>query len=86
MRSGKILNKKGKLKYGKLSTKKVKVEPWAQVDIYLIGPYIIKINEMDSKSLSIELTMVGITFIDHAAGWFEITEVPYKDHSSARNV
>ena len=65
-------------------SKIAEVEPWAQVDIDLIGPYTIKTNEVDSKGLPRELTLVATTFIDPATGWFEITKVPYEDQSSAR--
>ena len=58
----KICNKlkKVKPKYGKLSTKKVEVEPWAQVDIDLICPHTIKTNEVYSKVLPIKLTLVDM--------------------------
>ena len=80
----KKFKKTGKPKYGKLPAKRAEVEPWAQVDIDLIGPYTIKTNKKDSKGLPIELVLVAMTFIDPATGWFEIAEVPYEDQSSAR--
>ena len=76
--------KTGKRKYGKLPAKQAETEPWAEVDIDLIGPYTIETNQMDKNGSPIILTLTAMTFIDPVTGWFEIAEVPVNDKSSAR--
>ena len=51
----------------------------------LIGPYSLKakVRLIDGKLEEREITLQGMTFIDPASGWFEITEVPDTDKNSA---
>ena len=39
---------------------------------------------MTDKRLPVELTLTAIIFIDPATGWFEISQVPDHEKSSAR--
>ena len=43
-----------------------------------------KTQRLDTKGVPITLTLTAMTFIDPSTGWFEITEVPSIDKSSAR--
>ena len=80
----KKFKKTNKPKYGKLPVKTAEVTPWAEVHVDLIGPYTVKTQRLDTKGVPITLTLTAMTFIDPSTGWFEITEVPSIDKSSAR--
>ena len=68
--------KKRKKCYGQLPPKKVSMIPWETICIDLVGPY------TDTDKLGNDRTLLAMTFVDPATGWFEITEIPEK--SSAR--
>ena len=65
--------KTNKPKYGKLPTKEVKMIPWVEAHINLIGPYTVKTTKLDSNGIPIELKLVAMVCINHVTGWFEIT-------------
>jgi hypothetical protein len=74
-------------KYGHLAAKEPEVlEPWHTVCVDLIGTYTILANvrQTDGSVKKSELKLLCMTFIDPATGWFEITEIPKIDQSSAR--
>ena len=50
--------------------------PWETVCIDLVGPYTV------TDKFGNDRTLLAMTFVDPATGWFEITEIPEK--SSAR--
>ena len=68
--------KKKRKKYGRLPPKDVSMIPWETVCIDLVGPYTV------TDKLGKDRTLLAMTFVDPATGWFEITEIPEK--SSAR--
>ena len=68
--------KKKRKKYGDLPLKDVSMIPWETICIDLVGPYTV------TDKLGNDRTLLTITFVDPATGWFEITEIP--DKSSAR--
>ena len=70
--------KKTKKKYGKLLHKTAATTPWDIVCVDLVGPYTV------TNSTGKDRTLMTITFIDPATGWFEIIELPEKEKSSAR--
>ena len=63
-----IFKKYDKHRYGKLPAKVVEVEPYAQVDLYLIWPYSVTTNILDVKGLPIEFILTATTFIDPSMG------------------
>ena len=68
--------KKKRKKYGQLPPKQVSMIPWETVCIDLVGPYTVTDKTGNDR------TLLAMTFVDPATGWFEITEIPEK--SSAR--
>ena len=70
--------KKTQKKYGKLPPKNATMTPWETVCVDLVGPYTV------TDSTGKDRTLMAMTFIDPATGWFEITELPDKEKSSAR--
>ena len=64
------INKRRKLKYGKLPTKLVVMTPWEALCVDLIGPYTIK-----GKDGS-QIDFMCLTMIDPASSWFEMVELP----------
>ena len=52
--------------------------PWDTVCVDLVGPYTV------TDQTGTDRTLMAMTFIDPATGWFEITELPNKEKSSAR--
>jgi len=62
------------------------LEPWEKVHINLIGPYTVSALQQrpGQKREMTELSLIAMTFIDPATGWFEIVKVPtIVDKSSA---
>jgi hypothetical protein len=79
--------KKRSTKYGHLAPKEAEtLEPWHTVCVDLIGTYSIKakVRQTDGSIKNYDLSLLCMTFIDPATGWFEIVEVPLIDQSSAR--
>ena len=71
---------KKKRKYGLLPAKKIEeLVPWETVHIDLIGPYSVTAKQIQpgGSIKEVELTLIAMTMVDPATGWFEITEVPY---------
>ena len=68
--------KKKKKKNSKLSPKNVELIPWDTVCIDLVGPYTVTDQKGNDRILN------AMTFVDPAAGWFEIAEIT--DKTSAR--
>jgi len=69
--------------YGLLPPKEIgKLKPWQHtVHIDLIGPYTVTVKQQQlaNQIVNTKLTLVYMTFIDLATGWFEIAEVPTHD-------
>ncbi len=79
--------KKRGTKYGHLAPKEAEtLVPWHTVCVDLIGTYTIKakIRHPDGTIKECDLSLLCMTFIDPATGWFEIAEVPLSDQTSAR--
>ena len=64
------INKRKKLKYGKLPTKFVITNPWESLCVDLIGPYTLRGKD------GTEIDFMCLTMIDPASSWFEIVELP----------
>ena len=64
------INKRRKLKYGKLPAKLVVMTPWEALCVDLIGPYTLK-----GKDGS-QIDFMCLTMIDPASSWFEMVELP----------
>ncbi len=64
------INKRRKLKYGKLPAKLVVMTPWGALCVDLIGPYTLK-----GKDGS-QIDFMCLTMIDPASSWFEMVELP----------
>ena len=64
------LNKRRKLKYGKLPAKLVVMSPWEALCVNLIGPYTLK-----SKDGS-QIDFMCLTMTNPASSWFEMVELP----------
>jgi hypothetical protein len=64
------INKRQKLKYGKLPTKLVISTPWEALCVDLIGPYTLKGKD------GTQIDFMCLTMIDPASSWFEIVELP----------
>jgi hypothetical protein len=64
------INKRRKLKYGKLPTKLVISTPWEALCVDLIGPYTLKGKD------GTQIDFMCLTMIDPASSWFEIVELP----------
>ena len=59
-------------KYGKLPPKVAEAQPWEQLCVDLIGPYLIRRKDKPP------LRLMAVTMIDPATGWFEIRETKTK--------
>lgn len=62
------VNKKNRLKYGKLPPKDAEVVPWEHLCVDTIGPYHIRRRGKQ------DLKFIAVTMIDPATSWFEIQE------------
>ena len=75
------------MKYGHLAPKEAEsLEPWhTAVRVDLIGTYSItaEVRQTDGSIKKCDLSLLCMTFIDPATGWFEMAEVPTLDQSSA---
>ena len=74
-------------KYGYLEPKEAEMlGTWHTVCVDLVGKYSLtsKVKQLDSTIGECELQLLCMTFIDPATGWFEVTEVPLEDQTSAR--
>ena len=79
--------KKRTTKYGHLEPKEAEtLVPWHTVCVDLIGKYnlMAKVKQLDGTIEECDLRLLCMTFIDPATGWFEVTEVPLVDQTSAR--
>ena len=52
--------------------------PWDTVCVDLVGPHTV------TDHTGTDRTLMAMTFIDPATGWFEIAKLPNKENSSAR--
>ena len=68
------LTKKERKKYGLLPPKVAESDPWVMVCVDLVGPFAIK---TPSKTHS----LLALTMIDPATGWFEIIKATNKSAS-----
>eukprot|EP00804_Cyclotella_cryptica_P011135 CCRYP_019065-RA/>CCRYP_019065-RA protein AED:0.43 eAED:0.32 QI:0/0/0/0.5/0/0/2/0/141 len=64
------VNKRRKLKYGKLPTKLAITNPWEALCVDLIRLYTLKGKDKT------QINFVCVTMIDPATSWFEIVELP----------
>jgi Integrase core domain. len=79
--------KKRKSRYGFLPPQDIgELKPWHTVHVDLIGPYTVtaKQQQWAKKIVTTELQLTCMTFIDPAAGWFEIAEVPTYDRDKIK--
>ena len=74
------VNKKKKLKYGKLPPKLVVDTPWECLCVDLIGPYTLRGKD------GTEIDFMCLTMIDPATSWFEMVELPVTDESSPTGI
>ena len=64
------LSKKQRKKYGHLPPKEAEEAiPWKRVNVDVVGPYKVKVANK-------ELSLLAMTMIDPATGWFEIAHLP----------
>jgi Integrase zinc binding domain len=73
------LTKKERKKYGLLPPKTAESDPWVMVCVNLVGPFTIK-TPLKTHSL------LALTMIDPATGWFEIVQANSKMATSIQNV
>ena len=66
-------------KYGKLPPKVAEAQPWEQLCVDLIGPYLIR------RKGKPPLRLMAVTMIDPATGWFEIRETKTKSSDVIAN-
>ena len=74
------LTKKNSKKYGKLPPKEAEATPWDILCVDLIGPYTIH------RKGKTDLTLLCLTMIDPATGWFEVVETPNKQADTVANL
>ena len=70
--------KKKHKKYGKLPPKNSTMIPWDTVCVDLVGLYTV------NDHTGTDHTLMAMTFIDPATGWFEVAKLPNKEKSSAK--
>ena len=70
------MHKKQRKKCGHLPAKKAEMEPWAHVNVDLIGPHTIKCPTKTHK-------LQAMTMIDPATSWFEIAPILEEPNSDA---
>ena len=68
------INKRRRLKYGKLPPKLVVMTPWEALCVDLIGPYTLKGKD------GTQIDFMCLTMIDPASSWFEIAELPVMEY------
>ena len=69
-------------KYGHLPEKEAEAQPWQKLCVDLIGPY--KIQQTNTKQ---PMTLLCVTMIDPATGWFEMRRIKNKhSHTVAEQV
>ena len=73
------LTKKERQKYGLLPPKIAESDSWVMVCVDLVGPFTIKTS---SKTHS----LLALTMVDPATGWFEIVEATNKSASSIQDL
>ena len=73
------LTKKERKKYGLMPPKIAESDPWVMVCVDLVGPFTIK---TPSKTHS----LLALTMIDPATGWFEIVKATNKLASSIQDL
>ena len=73
------LTKKERKKYGLLPPKTAESDPWVMVCVDLVGPFTIK-TPLKTHSL------LALTMIDPATGWFEIVEATNKSAASVQDL
>ena len=57
--------------------------PWSEVHVDFVRPYKVKTQRLDTEGVPITLILIAMTFIDPSTGWFEVSEVPSIDKTSA---
>ena len=70
--------KKAKLKYGHVPPKLAEITPWEVLCVDLVGPYTVTLSKGKTKKDDVTRSLLAMTFIDPATGWFEIQEIPDK--------
>jgi hypothetical protein len=73
------MTKKERKKYGLLPSKIAESDPWVMVCVDLVGPFTIR---TPTKTHS----LLALTMIDPATGWFEIVEAIYKSATSIQDL
>jgi hypothetical protein len=73
------LTKKERKKYGLLPPKTAESDPWVMVCVDLVGPFTIK-TPLKTHSL------LALTMIDPATGWFEIVQANSKTATSIQDL
>jgi hypothetical protein len=73
------MTKKEHKKYGLLPPKIAESEPWVMVGVDLVGPFTIR---TPNKTHS----LLALTIIDPATGWFEIVEATNKSATSIQDL
>jgi hypothetical protein len=72
------INKKERKKYGLLPSKVAESDPWVMGCVDLVGPFTVK---TPSKTQS----LMALTMIDPATGWFEIVEATNKSATAIQD-
>jgi hypothetical protein len=73
------LTKKERKKYGLLPPKTAESDPWVMVCVDLVGPFTIK---APLKTYS----LLALTMVDPATGWFEIIQANSKTATSIQDL
>jgi hypothetical protein len=73
------MKKKKRKKYGLLPPKIAESDPWVMVCVDLVGPFTIR---TPTKTHS----LLALTMIDPATGWFEIVEATNKSTTSIQDL
>jgi transposase InsO family protein len=70
------LQKKQRKKYGTLPAKVAEYHPWTRVCVDLVGPYTVRTMTNQKQ------TLMALTMIDPATGWFEVKAITQKTAES----
>jgi hypothetical protein len=73
------MTKKERKKYGLLPPKIAESDPWVMVCVDLVGPFTIRTPAKTH-------TLLALTMIDPATGWFEIDEATNKSATSIQDL
>jgi hypothetical protein len=75
------MTKKERKKYGLLPPKIAESDPWVMVCVDLVGPFTIR-----TPAKTHSFTLLALTMIDPATGWFEIVEATNKSATSIQDL